>query len=701
MLLTGLVISGGALYTGVRLYKKGRKGRKGERLIQVLQAGEESDNKATSRNFQINLLSPFLGERRDQQLQEISSDVTKREISDDEKANNRKLFLSLTLLGLTTGGMVYPVLSLLSIPGLVYLSLSFIQDGYNMLVKERRVGVAVVDAVFSISILLLRYFFADALFFVLLFLSEKLLLKTEDSSKASLINIFGEIPGFVWVQKGNVEVKTAFEKLQVGDIVVVSAGEIIPVDGTIADGIATIDQHMLTGESQPADKGEGDSVFASTTALAGKIYIRVEKTGSETVAAQIGEVLSRTVDFKSSVETRGEVIANKSALPMLAFSAFTLPILGPSSAVAVLNAYFAYNLRIISPISVLNFLQIASQKGILVKDGRAMESLSEVDTVVFDKTGTLTLQQPHVGHIYTWNDISEDMLLTYAAAAEYKQAHPIAKAILQEASTRQLPLPAIHEAKYEVGYGIKVKVDDQLIRVGSFRFMEMEGLAIPDESKEIQFYCHEHGHSIVYVAIDDQLGGAIELHATIRPEAKRVISDLRQRNMTLYIISGDHEKPTQQLAQELGIDHYFAETLPENKADLISQLQQAGKSVCFIGDGINDAIALKKANVSISLRGASTIATDTAQIILMDGRLNQLTQLFDLAENLDANMKGNLITSIIPGVLCIYGVYVMHVGIIATEILYNLGLIAGVTNAMLPRIHHRAIVAAPSNSQNQ
>ena len=227
--------------------------------------------------------------------------------------------------------------------------------------------------------------------------------------------------------------------------------------------------------------------------------------------------------------------------------------------------------------------------------------------------------------------MSENELLTFAAAAEllcplgYKQTHPIALAIRQEASNRELNLPSVHESEVEVGYGLKVRVDfrangEKLIRIGSGRFMEMEGIGLPAGYEKMEEESHAQGHSLVYVAINDQLGGAIELVPTIRPEAKAIITSLRQRNISIVIISGDHEKPTQKLAEELGIDNYFAETLPENKASLIANLQEEGRKVCFVGDGINDGVALKKANVSISLRGASTVATDTAGIILMDGR---------------------------------------------------------------------------------
>ncbi len=342
------------------------------------------------------------------------------------------------------------------------------------------------------------------------------------------------------------------------------------------------------------------------------------------------------------------------------------------------------------PISVLNFLRIASENNILIKDGRVFESLSQVDTIVFDKTGTLTEEHPHVGKIYTFNESNENELLKYAAMAEYKQVHPIAKAILKKAHEQKLSLPKIDYASYEVGYGIKVNYSNKLILVGSINFMEMEEIAIPEEMKNIKSDCDEHGYSLVIVAIDNQIKGAIELRATIRPEAKNIINELRQRNMSIYIISGDQESATKQLAHELGIKNYFANTLPEKKAHLIEKLQKEGKYVCFIGDGINDSIALKKAQVSISLHGASAVATDTAQILLMDKSLNRLSQLFDLADELNTNLNIGMLTTTIPGIMIIGGALFLHFGIVTSIILSYSGLTAGMLNSMLPLLKHHS-----------
>lgn len=619
---------------------------------------------------------------------EILSEQNKKILThqQNEKEINTNLTFSVAILVLTISSQIFPILVPISMVGLTYLNMPFIVRGYRELFQKREIKSGVLDATIALAILVSRYFFAMALFFIFYYTSQKLLLKTQDKSKQSLINIFGEAPQFIWVAVNNVEVRTSFEKLQIGDIIVVYAGEMIPIDGVIMEGIGSIDQHKLTGEAQPVEKMEGNLVFASTMLISGKLYIRVDKTGKETVAAKIGHILNHTVDYKSTLESRGEVIVDQTAVPTLLIAAITLPILGVKSAAAALMASFGYNMRIIAPISMLNYIKIASEKGILVKDGRALDSLKTVDTVVFDKTGTLTQEQPVIGEIHCCSTYTEQEILCHAATAEYKQTHPIARAILLAAKERNLKLFSVDKTNYEIGYGLKVKLEDEIIRVGSENFMELENIPIPISISDIQARCHEQGNSLIYIAVNKQLIGTIEIVTSIRPEIKQVIKKLKQNGMRIKIISGDRQEPTRQLAKELGVDDYFAETLPENKADLIKRFQKEGESVCFVGDGINDSIALKTANVSISLHGASTIATDTAQIIFMDKSLVHLPDLFYLANELDNNMRNNLAITIIPGIICIGGVYFLNFGIIAATLLYNAGLAVGVANAMLPAI---------------
>jgi Cu2+-exporting ATPase len=219
--------------------------------------------------------------------------------------------------------------------------------------------------------------------------------------------------------------------------------------------------------------------------------------------------------------------------------------------------------------------------------------------------------------------------------------------------------------------------------------MERESIRTPPELLSIQQQAETESHSLVYVAVGDALAGVLEMQPTLRPEISTVIETLKQRNIELYIISGDHEAPTRKMAQMLGIDNYFAEVLPENKADYVKQLKEQGRFVCFIGDGINDAIALKSAHISISLKGASTAATDTAQIIFMDGTLNHLPSLFQFVDEFEQTMDRNYLISTVPGVIIIGGVYVLHFGIALSMGIFYLSCFAALGNVLLPLVKYQ------------
>jgi Cu2+-exporting ATPase len=287
--------------------------------------------------------------------------------------------------------------------------------------------------------------------------------------------------------------------------------------------------------------------------------------------------------------------------------------MGPPGAVAVINSDFGTGIRMAAPLAMLSTLALCAQKGVLVKDGRALDILCEIDTVIFDKTGTLTRERPEIGRIVAANGFDPAQILGFAAAAEQRFHHPIALAILDKAEDQGLQLPSTDDTQYKVGYGITVGVDGRRVRVGSRRFIESEGISLSPEIETALAEAHDEGHTMVMVAVDNEIGGALELQAAVRPEVRDIVQGLRDRGIKhVAIISGDHEAPTRKLAQELGMDRYFAQVMPPDKAEYVEKLRNEGRKVCFVGDGINDAIALRKANVGISLRGATMIATDTA-----------------------------------------------------------------------------------------
>lgn len=627
------------------------------------------------------------------------SNSEKTELTKAEKRTNREIFLTLMSMMLAVGGWVHPILNPLSVITLLIYTFAFYKASLREIFQERRITLNLIDSIILTGAMTGGFYFMGALGGFLASVGRRLLANTEDNSRKKLINVFGEQPTTVWRLVDELEIETPLEELQKDDIVVVSAGQTIPIDGVIVSGVASIDQHRLTGEAQPAEKSIGDHVFAATVVLSSQIHIQVEKTGTETQVAKVGDILSQTADFKLSVQSRGEVLANQCVGPTLAMGGLALPFLGLSGAMATIYCPIGWFIRLSAPISLLNFLYILSENDVLIKDARSLELLTSIDTVVFDKTGTLTSEQPQVGNIYTCMQISEDELLQLAATAEWKQTHPIAKAILTEAEKRNLDLHSLDDVHYEVGYGIRVKIQDQTIQIGSRRFMEMENIVLSSEMQNLHSNCSEQGHSLVMIAMSGQLAGAIELHATIRPEAKSVIHALKQKNKILYIISGDHEQPTQNLAKQLDIDYYFANALPSQKADLIDQLAAEGKTVCFVGDGINDSIALRKATVSISLTGATAVATDIADIVLMDGSLKRLPDLFDITQQMDTNMQNNFILAVVPGIICISGAFLFHLGMAWGITSFMTGLVVSVANAMIPRLRYaRQIYSTHSNT---
>lgn len=521
---------------------------------------------------------------------------------------------------------------------------------------------------------------------VIFTISEKLLAKVTEDSKGKLVDIFTQTPDFVWILNNDVEVRIPFEKVKPDDIVVVNTGETVPADGVIVKGFASIDQHILTGEARPLEKETGERVFASTFVLSGKIYVKVETAGHDTVVARIGEILNNMTEFKSSIEMKSSTMAQKTVMPTLLCSAVAFPLLGSMGSLAVINAHFKDKLSVIVPISILNFFRLATQHGILIKDGRSLDLLDQVDTVVFDKTGTLTDEQPSVSNIHICSAYTKEEILRYAASAERHQTHPIARAILYEAKKYQLDISESDESDYKVGYGLTVSLNGDLVHVGSRRFMELTDIDLPSDIKELHESCQINGLSLVMVAINHQLAGVIELIPTIRPEAKDMISKLKKRDhiQYMYIISGDHEFSTKKLAEDIGIKDYFAETLPEEKFEIIEQLKSEGKTVCYIGDGINDSIALKSSHVSVSLGDASKVAKDTAQIILMNKGLSNLDVLFGISEKFAKNTNNSYRIMIAQTVIGIGGVFFLGFGLGHTIALNLAALAAGTANSMVP-----------------
>lgn len=615
--------------------------------------------------------------------------------AEKETASQQKIALgAASLIGL--GALTLPVVGFLGLPLLAYNYVHMMRKMWLSFRKKGNLVVFIFDT-FSVTIaLLLGHFFITAMLLAALATTNRLIAKTEREAQTDFSRIFGELSDRVWLLKDGVEIEIPLDDVQLDDLLVVHAGEMIPVDGTVAEGGGLVDQHLLTGESQPVAKESGASVLTSTLLISGRLLVRVEKCGADTVTGQIADTLKNAAAFKHTLQSRGEVIVEKGASRTLFASLAALPIIGLNHATALGYSGFGYQMRMAAPLMVLNFLRIASRQGILIKDGRALEVLHQVDAVVFDKTGTLTEEVPSIERVISVEGLSEARVLQLAASAEQRQRHPIAQAICRRASDLGLALLERVEADYAVGHGLRVELLDKLdgaqtVLIGSERFMRSTGIAIPEPLGASQLQATDQGFSLVYLAsAEGHLLGALELRPRLRRGSQMAIDALRKRGVKTYIISGDQERPTRYLAEKLGVDGYFAETLPADKALHVERLQAEGRKVCFVGDGINDSMALQKADVSVSLHGASTIAQDTADVVLMSPELTHLPYLIGLSAELQGRMDNSEWMNNVSGFVCVSGILVGGMGITGAMALYAAGLLVNVSGAMVPLLKHPA-----------
>lgn len=634
--------------------------------------------------------------RRQQALDRLKSARVQDFRAYDERIVHRNILAAGIAFGLALTSLIHPLFGWLCVPPLLYA----FRGTFERAFQEVRLKKPGIDVMMTLTVCggVVLHLLIISSFSALFFLAtRKLILMVTEDSRGRMLNVFDAMPRLVWVRVNDIEISLPFREVKAGDTVIVSAGDTVPVDGIITEGMAMLDQHLLTGEASPVGRGVSDRVLASTLVISGKIAIHAEQAGEETTIAKIGQTLNSTIEFKSRVELRAEHLSEATITPTLFTAVAAIPFLGAYGAFGIIDAHFKARMTMLAPVSILNFFQVAFRNGVLFKDGRSLDLLNQVDTLVFDKTGTLTEPQPTVKAVHLCANYTEAEVLRYAAAAESRQTHPIAHAIMQEAERRTLDVPLVSDADYRIGYGLSVQSETRLIQVGSVRFLRMEQIEIPRQMVDIQADSHRQGNSLVLVALDGEVIGAIELMPTIRQEAKTMIETLRKRHhiTKTYIISGDHDLPTSVIAETLGIDAYFAEILPEQKADLIRQLQAEGRSVCYIGDGVNDAIALKQSHVSISLRGAATLATDTAQIILLDRGLTNLPFVFELAQRFERNLHitfGMILGSTLVGV---GGVALLGWGLWETMLVGLIGFAGGSVTVMLPRLFYRSRHALP------
>ncbi len=624
------------------------------------------------------------GHSRNQQMSEFTGNSI-RELTPKEKLGNRRMGLAIagvSLYGLsaTTGLPLLPAVVAIGI----YNLWPWFKEAYDTAVEEKKLKIIHMLGLYFGCMWVGGFYLAGILGSLFAVICTKTHQLTQMTARTGLTNVFAQQPSLVWIEVDGVEVEIAFTDIKTGDILVLCSGQMVPVDGSITEGEAQIDQHRLTGESQPVEKTAGDTVLATSVIIGGKIKVRVEKAGSDTAAAQIASILQNTVNYDS--DRMGSFLASTeyTLWPMLAGGALGWLLAGPVAGMAILGCNYVVGIVPLRMIALLNALNSGSQRGILVKEGKALETVKKLDVLVFDKTGTLTRELPHIVCIHACNEFSADEVLMLAATAEHRQTHPIALAILEAAQARGLETLPITDNAYEVGYGLRVKLEDGEILVGSQRYMGMEQITLPDSLQPVIERCRSEGQSLVYVARNGVLAGAVEMDATLRPETPEVIQWFKKIGIKVYIMSGDQESPTRKLAETLGVDGYFANVLPDGKAALIEKLQAEGATVGFVGDGINDAVALRTADVSISFRSATNVASDNARIVLMDDNLKQLEVLFELAEGFNRSLEKNHRQAVTMSLVAAAGALVLPYKFLLVEGLWVVEFASGIGIATRP-----------------
>jgi len=570
------------------------------------------------------------------------------------------------------GRVGLPVLSLVAIPCIAAPMVPLVQQTMDELGTRRKLGLGSLQTLAAVTVFALGKVTLVGIALSMFFTGQRMLKMTRHQARTSLVSAFGEWDERAWLWCDGVEVETPVEQIKAGDLLVVRTGGPIPVDGEVVEGVLTIDERMLTGESTLAERIVGDTVLAATLVVRGSGRIRAKHAGSETKAARLQALLEKTDSYEQAIELRSETMADRTVLPTLGLGAVGMSIRGPGAFVGCVWANCMDLSWLASPAAVLQTIRMASDRGILIKDGRSLDLLAEIDTVVFDKTGTLTLNTFQVRTVHPSPGVQASELLALAAAAERGHEHPIARALRAAASEQSLEFDVltIDDAAYHAGRGLEALVDGRPVLMGSRRLMQERNVAVPESVAELTLECESWGHSVVHVALSGEYAGSIELEPQARPEAGRVIEHLRARGIQSIILTGDGPGPTRRLAETLGIDTWFAGTLPDDKQARIASLCEEGRKVCYVGDGINDTLAMRRAHVSITMTGSAAIALDCAQIILRDGSLGQLGELLDLGEQHRTVQSRITTLCLVPTGIAMSGVLLVGIPLSAVNGLY-------------------------------
>ncbi len=528
--------------------------------------------------------------------------------------------------------------------GLVLVkSLSYIKKALSC-VGRRKIEVPLLDGIaITTSIVRGDYGTAGSVMF-LLDLGEIMEEWTHKKSVDDLAKKMSLNVSKVWLNVDGKEVLTDVSKIETGDCVTVHMGNVIPLDGVIKEGEGMVNQASLTGEAIPVAKKPGGYVYAGTVLEEGELLIEVKENSGTTKYEKIVAMIEETEKLKSTVESRAEHLADRLVPYTLAGTCLVyLLTRNVTKALSVLMVDFSCALKLSMPISVLSAMREAQSHGITVKGGKFLEAMAEADTIVFDKTGTITKAQPVVSDVISFCDEEPDELLRIAACLEEHFPHSMAKAVVRAAMDKGLVHEENHsKVEYIVAHGISSRIQDKKVIIGSYHFVFEDEQCVIPQGKEELFESLSGECSHLYLAIDGVLVAVIAITDPIREEAPQVVSMLRKCGLSkIVMMTGDSERTAEVVAAKVGVDEYYSEVLPEDKASYVEKEHQAGRKVIMIGDGVNDSPALSAADVGIAICDGAEMAREIADITIAGDNLEELVTLKRLSNALVKRIHGN------------------------------------------------------------
>lgn len=620
-------------------------------------------------------------------LQDIISFIENFEFKDINKKPNNFEFTSIykSLIALIISKISNNI-SLNSAVSL-YASMPIFMEGFKELYKQGLTSKVLEALAIGVSLARKDYVATNGTSF-LINLGEYIEETTVNRSDELIKELAKPTTNMVWkeIRKNHEKtlIQISIKDIKVGDIIVVSSGENIAIDGYIVEGSASINQVSMTGEAQPVKKERGDRVISGTVVEEGKIKIWAELVGGETAIERVKKYIQSSLNEKSQITLQATRLADKLVPVTLALAGLSYTINKNMTSVAsVLQADYSCALKLATPVAFKSAISKAGRNGILVKGAKSIEALCDVDTFVFDKTGTLTYGKLDVVEIYSFDkNFTQLDVLNLTASAEEHYFHPVAEAIVNAAKEKGFKHIHHDEVEFIVAHGLKTEVKGKSVIIGSRHFLEEDEKISFDEHRDIINPLLEKGLTLLYIAYDNRLLGTIAMQDTIRKNAKESIERLHKLGVKeVIMLTGDIQSKADEVAKELGIDNVFSQCLPTQKADIIKKLKQEGKKVAFVGDGINDAPSLISADVGISMQKGADIAKVTADISLMKDDLSGICYIKELA---NANMKLvnlNFKAAVMLNSLILLGAVFNKISPVTTALLHNGTTVALLTSA--------------------